>query len=44
MAVFGNGLDLRKWTGTIADLINVRKKLEYFVYKNEFFYLNSNKK
>jgi hypothetical protein len=26
LAMFGNGLDWRKWTGTITNLINVRKK------------------
>jgi hypothetical protein len=26
LAVFGNGLDWMKWTGTITNLINMRKK------------------
>jgi hypothetical protein len=26
MAVFGKGLDWKKWIGTVADLINMRKK------------------
>jgi hypothetical protein len=28
--VFGNGLDWRKWTGTVAYLINMRKKIKMF--------------
>jgi hypothetical protein len=31
--VFDNGLDLRKWTGIIADLIDVRKKVRMFYIK-----------
>jgi hypothetical protein len=31
--VFGNGLDLRKWTGIIVNLINVRKKVRIFCIK-----------
>ena len=26
LSVFGNGLNWRKWTGTVADLIDVKKK------------------
>jgi hypothetical protein len=33
MGVFGNGLDWKKWTGTVADLINVRKKVRMFCIK-----------
>jgi hypothetical protein len=33
MAVFGNGLDLRKLTDTVADLIDVRKKVRIFYIK-----------
>jgi hypothetical protein len=36
--VFGNGQDLRKWIGTVADLIDVRKKIRIFCKKkNEIF-------
>jgi hypothetical protein len=30
---FDNGLDLRKWTGTITYLIDVRKKVKMFCIK-----------
>jgi hypothetical protein len=29
--MFGKGLYLRKWAGTVADLIDVRKKIKIFV-------------
>ena len=51
-AMFGKGMDLRKWTSTVADLIDVRNKSKDILYKksnkilfcSDFFYLNSNKK
>jgi hypothetical protein len=33
MVVFGNGLDWRKLTNTVADLIDVRKKVRMFYIK-----------
>jgi hypothetical protein len=27
---FGKGMDLRKWTSTVTDLIDVRKKVRIF--------------
>ena len=42
MAVFGNGLDLRNWTGTVADLINMRKKVKMFCIKKWIFLFCSN--
>ena len=33
MAMFGNGLDLSKWTGTVADLIDVKKQGKNVLYK-----------
>jgi hypothetical protein len=40
--VFGNGLDWRKWTGTVTDLIDVRKKVRMFGIEkwNFLFYSN----
>jgi hypothetical protein len=32
-AVFGNGLDLRKWTGIVANLIDVKKNVRIFCIK-----------
>ena len=38
--VFGNGLDLRKWIGTIINLIDVKKEKKNVLYKkNENFVL-----
>jgi hypothetical protein len=34
MGVFGNGLDWRKWTGIVIDLIDVRKKVRMFCREN----------
>jgi hypothetical protein len=31
--VFGNGLDLRKWTGTVTNLIDAKKKVRMFCIK-----------
>jgi hypothetical protein len=31
--VFGNGLDLRKWTSTVANLIDAKKKVRMFCIK-----------
>jgi hypothetical protein len=39
MAVFGNGLDLKKCIGTVANLINVRKKIIMFLYKKVKFFI-----
>jgi hypothetical protein len=33
MVVFGNGLDLRKLTDTVADLNDARKKIRIFCIK-----------
>jgi hypothetical protein len=30
MVVFGKGLDWKKWIGTVADLIDRRKKIRMF--------------
>ena len=38
MAVFGNGLNLRKWTGTVTYLIDVKKKRIFYIKrKKEIF-------
>jgi hypothetical protein len=40
MVVFGNGLDLKKCIGTVADLIDVRKKkVIMFLYKKVKFFI-----
>jgi hypothetical protein len=39
MAMFGNGLDLRKWTDTIAYLVDVRKKVRMFCIKKIKFFV-----
>jgi hypothetical protein len=40
--MFCEGMDLRKCTSTIVDLIDVRKKVGMFC--SDFFYLNNNRK
>ena len=31
--MFGKGIDLRKWNGIVANLIDVRKKSKNILYK-----------
>jgi hypothetical protein len=35
--MFGKGMDLRKWAGTVTDLIDVRKKVRMFYIKSKIF-------
>ena len=39
LAVFGNGLDWRKWTGTVVDLIDVKIFKNVLYRKVKFFVL-----
>jgi hypothetical protein len=40
MAVFGSGLDLRKWIGIVADLIDVgKKKSKNILYRKAKFFV-----